>query len=68
MADLHGDYEKTLETLSYVGLIDERGNWTGGTTHLVQTGDIVDRGRHSVKILRYMHRLQARGTNCYPPF
>lgn len=61
VADLHGDYEKTLETLSYAGIIDARGNWTGGTTHLVQTGDIVDRGRHSVKILRFMHELQVRG-------
>lgn len=60
VADLHGDYEKMRESLELVGIIDARGGWAAGSTHFVQTGDIVDRGRHSVKILQFMRQLQAR--------
>ena len=44
IGDFHGDWEHYLETLRAAGLVNERGRWIGGTTHLVQTGDIPDRG------------------------
>ena len=52
VGDVHGDYDQLVAVLRSAGLIDEQGNWTGGKTHLVQNGDVLDRGpgdgRHSV--------------------
>jgi hypothetical protein len=58
VGDLHGDYEAWRAIAGAAGLIDAKGNWTGGKTTLVQSGDIVDRGPDSLKILRDLMRLQ----------
>ena len=57
IGDLHGDYENYLEVLRIAGLINKRGKWSGGETHLVQTGDIPDRGPDSVKIIEHISKL-----------
>ncbi len=57
IGDLHGDYENYLEVLRIAGLIDKRGKWAGGKTHLVQTGDIPDRGPDSIKIIEHISKL-----------
>lgn len=36
----------------------ERALWAGGCSVLLQTGDLVDRGPHSLELLSLMHRLQ----------
>lgn len=62
IGDLHGDYENYIATLRAAGLVDSRDRWDGGRTHLVQTGDIPDRGPDTKKIIEHMARLarQAR--------
>ena len=40
------------------GVADDKGAWIGGATHLVQTGDLVDRGDNSVEVLRLFWRLR----------
>ena len=40
------------------GVADASGSWVGGTTHLVQTGDLVDRGDDSVAVVRLFWRLR----------
>jgi hypothetical protein len=62
IGDLHGDYENYLATLQAAGLADSRGKWTGGSTHLVQTGDIPDRGPDTGRIIEHIIKLdkQAR--------
>lgn len=45
IGDLHGDLPHALKVLTIAGLIDSDTNWIGGETTLVQTGDIVDRGK-----------------------
>jgi hypothetical protein len=56
--DLHGDYANTLKILEDAGLIDAKtGAWIGGSTTLVQTGDIADRGPDSQKIFNLFDRL-----------
>lgn len=62
IGDLHGDYENYIETLRVAGLVDRRNRWIGGEAHLVQTGDIPDRGPDTKKIIEHMARLarQAR--------
>ncbi len=56
--DLHGDYSQYLRLLKQNGLVDQRLRWKGGNTHLVQLGDVPDRGADSVKIIRHLIRLQ----------
>lgn len=54
VGDLHGDYEQYVKVLESAGLINARGKWTGGDTHLVQTGDIPDRGPDTRKIIDHI--------------
>ncbi len=58
IGDLHGDYAAWREIAQAARLIDVSGRWTGGTTVLVQTGDVVDRGPDSLKIILDLMRLQ----------
>jgi TPR repeat protein len=58
IGDVHGDYESFAAVLRSAALIDKDGNWTGGKTHLVQTGDIVDRGPDSRAVMDLLMRLQ----------
>lgn len=57
IGDLHGDFPSYLALLQAAGLVDRRGHWSGGKTHLVQTGDIPDRGPDTRRIITHMARL-----------
>jgi len=57
IGDLHGDYEQYINVMRSAGLIDKKGKWSGGKTHLVQTGDITDRGPDSRKIIDHLVKL-----------
>lgn len=65
--DLHGDSAKFEDMLRTAGLVDGSGNWAGGHTHLVQVGDVPDRGPNSRAILDHLMRLepQARRAGGY---
>ncbi len=58
VGDLHGDYEQYLNVLRSNHLIDSKLKWQGGAAHLVQLGDVPDRGPDSLKIMRHLKRLQ----------
>lgn len=58
IGDVHGAYDQLVGILQTTGLIDQRLRWTGGKTHLVQLGDIVDRGADSLKALDLLQKLQ----------
>jgi hypothetical protein len=58
IADLEGDYEKFTDMLRTAGLIDAGNRWTGGQTHLVQLGDIPDRGPNSRMIMDLLMQLE----------
>jgi Calcineurin-like phosphoesterase len=57
IGDIHGDYEHYMAALKAAGLVNDRGKWTGGETHLVQTGDIPDRGPDTRKIIGHLAKL-----------
>ena len=57
IGDLHGDYGQYVEVMKSAGLINNSGKWIGGETHLVQTGDITDRGADSRKIIDHLVKL-----------
>jgi TPR repeat protein len=58
VGDVHGDYEQLVAVLKSAGLIDDSANWIGGKTHLVQTGDILDRGGRSRDVMDLLMKLQ----------
>ncbi|ADO73025.1 metallophosphoesterase [Stigmatella aurantiaca] len=58
VGDVHGDVEALKEVLRLAGLIDAKDQWTGGKTHLVQTGDIADRGARTREAFELMMRLE----------
>lgn len=58
VGDVHGDYDQFVALLRSARLIDADGKWTGGQTHLVQTGDILDRGADSRKVMDLLMRLE----------
>ncbi|MCA9524699.1 MAG: metallophosphoesterase [Myxococcales bacterium] len=59
VGDLHGDLAATRRVLKLAGVIDDADRWAGGTTTLVQTGDVLDRGDDEVAIYQLLWRLQA---------
>ncbi|NND44096.1 MAG: protein-tyrosine-phosphatase [Xanthomonadales bacterium] len=58
VGDLHGDYEQYMKVLRSAGLVNARGKWTGGETHLVQTGDVPDRGPDTRRIIDHLADLK----------
>lgn len=60
VGDIHGDYDQLVEVLRSAGLIDGSANWAGGKTHLVQTGDILDRGGRSRDVMDLLMKLQGQ--------
>jgi hypothetical protein len=51
IGDVHGDLDTFVAILQDARVIDARRKWVGGTTVLVQTGDVVDRGPQSRKVM-----------------
>jgi hypothetical protein len=58
VGDIHGDADQLLSVLRSAKLVDEQGKWIGGKTHLVQTGDILDRGPDSRRAMDILMRLE----------
>jgi len=58
VGDLHGDYENFITILRGTKLIDYNNHWIGGKTHLVQIGDVMDRGDYAKKIFDLLMRLE----------
>ena len=58
VGDVHGDYTNFVTVLRSARLIDEKGRWIGGKAHLVQTGDMLDRGADSRKVMDLLMSLE----------
>lgn len=58
VGDLHADLPQTLAVLQLAGVVDAAGNWSGGDTTLVQTGDLTDRGPDSLEVIQLLDQLQ----------
>src|SRR5688500_11181641 len=58
VGDVHGDYDQFAAVLRSAGLVDAQARWTGGKSHLVQTGDLLDRGADSRKVMDLLLRLE----------
>lgn len=60
VGDVHGDYARFAAVLQSAGLVDAGGRWTGGRAHLVQTGDVLDRGPSSRLVMDLLRRLESQ--------
>ncbi len=57
IGDLHGDVHAARLALQKAGAIDPEESWIGGELHVVQVGDILDRGDHELAIMELFSRL-----------
>lgn len=60
MSDPHGAYDAMVSTLQNASVIDAETNWSGGATHLVITGDLLDRGAESRKVMDLVMQLESQ--------
>jgi len=58
ISDVHGAYEAMVETLTSVGILDDKLAWAGGDSRLVIVGDLVDRGPRSRDVMDLLMRLE----------
>jgi hypothetical protein len=58
IGDVHGAYPQFVAILRAAGLVDNRERWIGGRSLLIQTGDVLDRGADSRKVLDLLRRLE----------
>lgn len=58
VGDVHGHYDRLRALLENGGLVDGSGRWSGGRSHLVLLGDLMDRGPYVTRTLWFVYRLQ----------
>ncbi|HVP44126.1 MAG TPA: metallophosphoesterase [Terriglobales bacterium] len=58
VGDVHGDAGALAGILQHAGVIDADRHWAGGSTILVQVGDLLDRGDHGREVLDLMMALE----------
>jgi hypothetical protein len=58
VGDVHGDFDRFVALLRQAEVIDGRNRWSGGRTHLVQTGDVPDRGPDTRKVMDLLMELE----------
>jgi hypothetical protein len=58
IGDVHGDKDALIAVLRMAGLIDSGDRWIGGTTHVVQMGDVPARGPQTRQALDLVMRLE----------
>jgi len=60
VGDVHGSYDRFLAILQTAGILDPSAKWAGGRAHLVQVGDVLDRGLEGPKVLDFLMRLEGQ--------
>ena len=60
VGDVHGDYDQFVKTLRAAEVVNEKDDWAAGKTHLVQIGDVLDRGPDSRKAMDLLMKLEGQ--------
>lgn len=60
VGDVHGDHAQFVKALRAAKVIDAEDNWVAGKTHLVQLGDVLDRGPDSRKAMDLLMKLEGQ--------
>ena len=63
VSDVHGAYDAMVETLDNAGVLDEKLDWAGDSTHLVIVGDILDRGPGSRAVMDLLMKLEPQAAD-----
>jgi hypothetical protein len=58
VGDIHGAYDAMVATLQAADVVDDSLSWSGAGTHLVLTGDLLDRGADSRRVMDFVMRLE----------
>ena len=58
ISDVHGDYDAMVATLTNAGILDASLGWAGGESHMVITGDLLDRGPDSRRVMDLVRGLE----------
>jgi len=58
ISDPHGAYDAMVQTLGNADILGADGNWSGADSHLVITGDLLDRGADSRKVMDLVMQLE----------
>lgn len=58
ISDVHGAYDAMVKTLRNAEVLGDDLLWSGGATHLVVTGDLLDRGPDSRQAMNLVMRLE----------
>ena len=58
--DVHGAFDDWTALLRELGVVDDELNWSGGSTHLVSLGDLIDRGPGSRQVVELLKKLDAQ--------
>ena len=59
IGDVHADLSALRRALRLAGVIADRGeSWTGGRTHVVQCGDLLDRGDDEFEVVELLRALR----------
>lgn len=60
VGDIHGDYDQLIQVLRSADIIDQKNRWIAGRTHLVQLGDLPDRGPDTLKAFEFLKKLESQ--------
>lgn len=58
VGDVHGSHDNLVKVLQMAGVVDAKLRWAAGKAHLVQNGDMLDRGSDSRKVMDLLMRLE----------
>ena len=58
VGDIHGDFNAFVAIMQKANLLDTSNNWIGGKKHFVSTGDYLDRGPDSRKVMDLLIKLE----------
>jgi hypothetical protein len=59
ISDVHGHFNKLKHLLEVHGVVDQRGQWTYGSGHLIVVGDTTDRGDEVTECLWFLKSLES---------
>ncbi len=60
LGDILGAYDEVINTLVNLQLLNKKGQWIGGNTHVVSLGDFVRQDRTTKKVLGLFKQLQEK--------